>query len=697
MKKYDPNRLRNIALIGHGKSGKTSLAEAMLFDGGSTDRLGRVDDGTAVMDFEPEEIKRSLSISSSFNHLDWEKHKINIVDTPGDANFVIDTKNSLQAVDGAVVVVDAISGVEVTTEKVWDYANQFNLPRIFFVSKMDRERANYAQTLTDIQKTLTPKAISLNLPIGAEDSLAGVVDLLSQKAFYSDGNQSGKFTEKEIPADLKEEAKGAREKLVEMIAEADDALLEKYLEGQELSPEELAQGLKKGVLNKSLFPVLCGTGLRNIGIPQLLDAVIQCLPSPEDRGPVKGANGATQAEEIRKPEEKEPFSAFVFKTLADPYAGKLTIFRIWSGVLQADSTIFNANKQVKERFGQILQLEGKAQKPIEAAGTGDIVAVAKLRETTTWDSLCDEKKPIIYPSMALPIPPVSFAVEPKSKGDEEKITSSLARLIEEDPTIKLVRDEQTKELVLYGMGQVHMEVTVEKLKRKFGVDVNLRTPKIPYKETIKSTKSGIIYRHKKQSGGRGQFAEVHFEMSPLPRGTGFQFQNALVGMNVPRNFVPAVEKGVAEAMHSGVLAGYPVVDVKVKFYDGKSHEVDSSEIAFKIASAMAFKKGVLETNPVLLEPIMNVEVVVPDEYMGDVIGDLNSRRGRVLGVEPRPKGQLIKVQVPLAEVLKYAPDLTSMTSGRGSFTMELSHYEEVPAHQTEKIVAAVKTPPKEEE
>ncbi len=697
MKKYEPSRLRNIALIGHGKAGKTSLAEAMLFDAGSTDRVGRVDDGTSVMDFEPEEIKRSLTISSSFNHLEWEKHKINIVDTPGDANFVLDTKNSLQAVDGAVVVVDAISGVEVTTEKVWEYANQFNLPRVFFVSKMDRERANYAQTLADIQKILTPKAVSLNLPIGAEDSFVGVMDLLSQKAFYFNGNQSGKFTEKEIPADLKEEAKGAREKLVEMIAEADDALLEKYLEGQELSSEELAQGLKKGVLNKSLFPVLCGTGLRNIGIPQLLDAVIQCLPSPEDRGPVKGANAVTQAEEIRKPEESGPFSAFVFKTLADPYAGKLTIFRIWSGTLQADSTIFNANKKVKERFGQILQLEGKAQKPVEAAGAGDIVAVAKLRETTTWDSLCEEKKPIVYPAMALPIPPVSFAVEPKSKGDEEKITSSLARLIEEDPTIKLARDEQTKELVLYGMGQVHIEVTVDKLKRKLGVDVNLRTPKIPYKETIKSTKSGIIYRHKKQSGGRGQFAEVHFEMSPLPRGTGFQFQNALVGMNVPRNFVPAVEKGVAEGMHSGVLAGYPVVDVKVKFYDGKSHEVDSSEIAFKIASSMAFKKGVLETNPVLLEPIMNVEVAVPDEYMGDVIGDLNSRRGRVLGVEPRPKGQLIKVQVPLAEVLKYSPDLTSMTSGRGSFTMEMSHYEEVPAHLTEKIVAAAKMPPKEEE
>jgi len=697
MKKYEPNRLRNIALIGHGKAGKTTLAEAMLFDAGSTDRLGRVDDGTSVMDFEPEEVKRSLTISSSFNHVEWEKHKINIVDTPGDANFVLDTKNSLQAVDGAVVVVDAISGVEVTTEKVWEYANQFNLPRILFISKMDRERANYAQTLTDIQKVLTPKAVSLNLPIGAEDSFSGVVDLLSQKAFYFNDNQSGKFSEKELPAGLKDEVKDAREKLVEMIAEADDALLEKYLEGQDLSPEELAQGLKKGVLNKSLFPVLCGTGLRNIGVPQLLDAGIQCLPSPQDRAPAKGVNGATQAEEVRKPEESGPFSAFVFKTLADPYAGKLTIFRIWSGTLQADSTIFNANKQVKERFGQILQLEGKAQKPIEAAGTGDIVAVAKLRETTTWDSLCDEKKPIIYPTLALPIPPVSFAVEPKSKGDEEKITSSLARLIEEDPTIKLARDEQTKELVLYGMGQVHIEVTVEKLKRKFGVDVNLKTPKIPYKETIKSTKSGIIYRHKKQSGGRGQFAEVHFEMSPLPRGAGFQFQNALVGMNVPRNFVPAVEKGVAEAMQSGVLAGYPVVDLKVKFYDGKSHEVDSSEIAFKIASAMAFKKGVLETNPVLLEPIMNMEVAVPDEYMGDVIGDLNSRRGRVLGVEPRPKGQIIKVQVPLAEVLKYAPDLTSMTSGRGSFTMELSHYEEVPGHLTEKIVAAAKMPPKEEE
>jgi elongation factor G len=695
MKKYEVNRLRNTAIIAHGKAGKTSLAEAMLFDGGSMDRLGRVDEGSSVMDFEPEEIKRSLTISSSFNHLEWDKHKINIIDTPGDANFIIETKNSLQSADGAVVVLDAVSGVEVQTEKVWGYAGQFDLPRLFFISKMDRERADFFAALGDIQKVLSPKAIPLHLPIGAEESFSGVVDLLSGKAHQFENNLSGKFTVGDIPANLKDQAKTARDKLIEAIAESDDALLEKYLDGQELSPEDLANGLRKGVLNKTIFPVLCGSGLKNIGVQPLLDAVVQLLPSPLDRGPAKGTHPSTKAEETRNPKEEEPFSAFIFKTVADPYAGKLSIFRVWSGTLQADSTLYNANKGVRERFGQILQLEGKNQKPVESAGPGDIAAVAKLKETTTWETLCDEKKPIVYPTLSLPIPPVSLAVEPKSKGDEEKITTSLFRLCEEDPTIKLQRDEQTKELILFGMGQVHMEVTVEKLKRKFGVDVNLKTPKIPYKETIKSTKSGIIYRHKKQSGGRGQFAEVHFELSPLPRGGGFEFKNALVGMNVPRNFVPAVEKGVNEAMQSGVLAGYPVVDLKVKFYDGKSHEVDSSEIAFKIASSMALRKGVLETNPVLLEPIMNMEVLVPDEYMGDVIGDLNGRRGRVLSVEPRPKGQVIKSQVPLAEVLKYAPDLTSMTSGRASFSMEFSHYEEVPAHLAEKVIAASKAEQKE--
>ncbi len=695
MKKYEINRLRNIAIIAHGKAGKTTLAEAMLYDAGSTDRLGRVDDGTSVMDFEPEEIKRSMSISSSFNHLEWDKHKITLIDTPGDANFIIETKNSLQAVDAAVVVVDAVSGVEVQTEKVWEYASQFELPRLIFISKLERERATFSETLADIQKVLSPKAIPLTIPIGSEDSFSGLIDLLSGKAYQFEKNLSGKFTAGEIPADLKERARSAREMLTEAIAESDDALLEKYLEGQELSPADLTTGLRKGILNRTIFPVLCGSGLKNMGVQNLMDAIVQGLPSPTDRGPAKGTKPVNQAEETRQPKEDDPFSAFIFKTVADPYAGKLSIFRVWSGTLQADGTLYNANKGVKERFGQILQIEGKNQKPIESVGPGDIAAVAKLKETTTWETICDEKKPIVYTHISFPIPPVSFAVEPKSKGDEEKITVSLSRLCEEDPTVKLQRDEQTKQLILFGMGQVHMEVTVDKLKRKFGVEVNLKTPKIPYKETIKSTKTGIIYRHKKQSGGRGQFAEVHFELSPLPRGAGFEFQNALVGMNVPRNFVPAVEKGVAEAMQTGVLAGYPVTDLKVKFYDGKSHEVDSSEIAFKIAAAMALRKGVLETNPALLEPIMNMEVFVPDEYMGDVIGDLNSRRGRVLSVEPRPKGQVIKVQVPLSEVLKYAPDLTSMTSGRGSFSMEFSHYEEVPAHLAEKVVSSSKAEQKE--
>ena len=696
MKKYETNRLRNVALIAHGKAGKTTLAEAMLFDGGTTDRLGRVDDGSTLMDFEPEEIKRSMTINSSFHHLEWDKHKISLIDTPGDANFILDTKNSLQAADGAVVVLDAVSGVEVQTEKVWEFAAQAELPRIFFVSKMDRERANFNRCLADIQKVLSPKAIPVEIPIGAESSFAGVVDLMTLKARKYGNDLSGQFTEGEIPADIKEEVKAAREKLVEAIAESDDALLEKYLEGQELSPEDLSKALRKGVLNRSIFPVLCGSGMKNIGAQPLLDAILNFLPSPSERGPIQGTHPKTKEPETRNPLEGEPFSAFVFKTVADPYAGKLTIFRIWSGTLQSDGTLYNANREVKERFGQILQIEGKTQKSIEAAGPGDIVAVAKLKETTTWDTLSDEKKPILYPAISIPIPPVSFAVEPKSKGDEEKITASLSRLMEEDPTLRTQRDEQTRQLILYGMGQIHIEVAVEKLKRKFGVEVNLKTPKVPYKETIKTTKSGIIYRHKKQSGGRGQFAEVHFELSPMPRGSGFEFQNALVGMNVPRNFVPAVEKGVNEAMQSGGLAGYPVVDFKVKFYDGKSHEVDSSEIAFKIAASMAFKKGEMETNPVLLEPIMNMEVYVPEEYMGDVIGDLNSRRGRVLNMETRSNGQLIKAQVPLAEVLKYAPDLTSMTSGRASFSMEFSHYEEVPSHLTEKIIAQTKAQQQEE-
>jgi len=513
--------------------------------------------------------------------------------------------------------------------------------------------------------------------------------------YQEDG--SGKFEQKEVPPDLKGEVDKLRNQLVESAVEMDDALMEKYLESGEISTEELIQCLRKGVMERKLVPAVCGSSLRNIGIQPLLDLMALCFPSPVERGAVQGKNPKTGDAATREPKEDGPFSAFVFKTIADPFAGKLNLFRVYSGSVSADSTIYNSKKEEKERIGQIFLLEGKKQKPVGFASVGDIVAVAKLKETTTGDTFCDEKNPIIFEETKLPLPMISYAIAPKTKGDEEKIMSSLVRLHEEDPTILVSRDEQTGEILLSGMGQTHVEVIIEKLKRKFGVEVTLSTPKVPYKETIRGSKTGIIYRHKKQTGGRGQFAEVHFDVSALPRGSGFEFENALVGMNVPRNFVPAVEKGVVEAMQSGVLGGYPVVDVKVRFYDGKSHEVDSSEMAFKIAAIMAFKKGVQEANPVLLEPIMKVEVTVPEENIGDVIGDLNSRRGRVLGVDSRGNHQVIQANVPLSEMLKFAPDLNSKTGGRGIFSMEFSHYEEVPAQMTEKIIAQAKKEKAEED
>jgi elongation factor G len=532
--------------------------------------------------------------------------------------------------------------------------------------------------------------VPVELPIGKESNFKGVVDLVQKKAYLYREDGSGQFEVKEIPADIKEEAERLREKLVEAAVEMDDRLMEKYLESGEVSAEEVLQCLRRGTMERRLVPAACGSSLRNIGIHPLLNLMISCFPSPIERGPVQGKNSKSGELETREPKEDAPFSAFVFKTIADPFAGKLNVFRVYSGTVNADSTIYNSKKDVKERISQIFLMEGKKQKPAGFASVGDIVAVAKLKETTTGDTFCDEKKAIIFEETRLPLPMISYALMPKTKGDEEKINSALARLHEEDPTMSLGRDEQTGEILLSGVGQTHVEVIIEKMRRKFGVEVSLSTPKVPYKETIRGTKTGVIYRHKKQTGGRGQFAEVHFDISPLPRGGGHEFQNALVGMNVPRNFVPAVEKGVTEAMQSGVLAGYPVVDVKVRFYDGKSHEVDSSEMAFKLAAIMAFKNGVKEANPVLLEPVMKVEVTVPEENVGDVIGDLNSRRGRVLGVEARGNYQVVQANVPMSEMLKYAPDLNSKTGGRGTFTMEFSHYEEVPGQLTEKIIAQTK-------
>ena len=691
MKRFESSHIRNIGTFGHGGEGKTSLAEAILFDTGENTRLGRVDDGSSLMDFEPEEINRKISISASLSHFEWDKHQFHIIDTPGYANFIAEAKASMRVVDGALIVIGANSGVKVQTETVWGYANEFQVPRILYISRMDMERADFIKVVEEVKKTFPSQpAIPVQLPIGSQGNFKGVVDLIQKKAYFYREDGSGQFELKGIPPDMEGEVDRLREKLIEAVVEMNDQLMEKYLDSGEVSTEEIIQCLQKGTRERRLVPALCGSSIRNIGIQPLLDLMIRCFPSPLEGGPVQGKNPKTGEVETREPREDGPFSAFVFKTIADPFAGKLNLFRVYSGSINSDSPTYNSKKDVKERIGQISLMEGKKQKPVGFATVGDMVAVAKLKETTTGDTFCDEKHPILFEETKLPLPMISYALKPKSKGDEEKIAASLVRIHEEDPTMTMGRDEQTGEIILSGVGQTHVEVIVEKLKRKFGVEVNLSVPKVPYKETIRGSKTGVVYRHKKQTGGRGQFAEVHLDISSLPRGTGFEFENALTGMNVPRNYVPAVEKGIAEAMQSGVLAGYPVVDVKVRFYDGKSHEVDSSEMAFKIAAIMAFKNGVKEANPVLLEPIMKVEVTAPDEHIGDVIGDLNGRRGRVLKVDAKGNYQMIQANVPMSEMLKYAPDLNSKTGGRGTFTMEFSHYEEVPAQMSEKIITQVK-------
>ena len=679
--------LRNVALIAHVGSGKTSLAEAMLFSGKATTRLCRVDDGSSNLDFEPEEIKRTITISTAIHHFDWKKHVVNIIDTPGDDNFLSDTRSALQAADGVVVVIDATAGVKVGTEKVWGFANEQKLPRMIFVNKLDRERANFSGVVEEAAKTFQVKATPVFLPIGAEDKFQGLVDLIKMKGYLYSRDGSGKFEEGPVPADMEGPARDWREKMIENIVEANDELMEKYLEGQELTPQEVEETFVIAVKSGVLVPVLCGAATLNLGVPHLMNLIIQAMPSPLERTPLKATKAGSEEAIRREPSPDAPFSALVFKTVADPFAGKLSMLRVYSGTFTTDSSLYNPNKGAKERFGQIFLLEGKKQQPTEKAIAGDIVAIPKLKDTGTGDTLCLENDSIVYKA-AEPLPAViSYAVEAKVKGSEDKVFTSLARLLEEDPTLKLDRDQASSEIILSGVGQIHLEATCEKLNRKFGVEVNMKPMKVPYLETIKKPVQGVIYRHKKQTGGRGQFAEVHFDVYPMDRGTGYEFENALVGMNVPRNFVPAVEKGINESLKSGVLAGYPMVDLKVRFYDGKSHEVDSSEMAFKIAASMCLKKAVQEANPVLLEPIMKLEITVPEESMGDVMGDLNSRRGRVLGMDSMGKYQVIKATAPLSEVLQYALDLNALTAGRGTFRMEHSHYEEVPSHLAEKVKA----------
>ncbi len=684
MSNFNVSDIRNVALISHVGTGKTSLAEAMLFDAGQNTRLGKVDQESSLLDFEPEEIKRRNTISTSLASFDWKGKRINLLDTPGSPNFAADARNCMQGADSMVLVIDAVDGVKIQSSKFIKQAQELGLSIIVFINKLERENANYKAVLENLGNSFEASTVPVQLPIGQEASFKGVVDLLAQKGYVFEGDESGKARETEVPAELKEEVDAIRESSIESIVECDDEILEKYLEGQDLTDEDIKKAMREGVKNKQIVPVFFGAATKNIGVTQLLDFMAEYLPSPLEKEAIK-AKDASGAEIEIKPSESEPLSALVFKTIADPYAGQLTIMRIFSGSMASDSSVLNSSKESKERIGQILHLVGKKHEPAVKAVTGDIVAVAKLKDTHTSDTLCDEKKAVIIEPLKQPSPVISFAIKPKSKGDEDKIQSGLRRLIEEDPTLQSSRDAQTKEMILSGMGQVHLDVAIEKLKRKFGVEVLLDTPKIPYKETINGD-TKVQGKYKKQSGGKGQYGDCWIEIHPLERGKGFEYVDKVVGGAIPRQYIPAVENGIKGAMEEGVLAGYPVVDVQIVVYDGSFHPVDSSEMAFKMAGSMAFKKGVLEANPVILEPIMYVEITVPEENVGDIMGDLNGRRGRMLGIDAEGATQTVKAEIPMAEMLRYAPDLNSMTGGAGVFSMEFVRYEEVPAHLSQKII-----------
>lgn len=682
LKKYASANIRNIGLVGHGGSGKTTIAEAMLFTTGAVTRFGKVDEGNTTTDYDPEEIRRKFSINASLAPCEFNNHKINIIDTPGYADFIGEVYGALRAVDVAGIVVDAVSGLEVQTERVWAIADEYGLGKIVIVNRMDKEHANFDESLRVMQEVYSDKVTPLQLPIGRESSFKGVIDVLKQKAYITDG---GKTKVEDIPTDMADEAASAREALIERIAESDDALMEKYLEEGELTETEILSGMKAAIMSGQLIPVTATAAFTAVGIEGLLNAIVDYIPSPVDRGPIKGTNPKSEEEMERKPSESDPLTALIFKTVADPYVGKLSYFRVFSGNFKANSTVFDSSRGSKERVGHVFVVRGKTQEDVSELPAGDIGAVAKLADALTGDTLCDEAKVILLPAIKFPEPVISVAAAAKTKGDEEKLGISLNKLVEEDPTLTVRRDTETRQTVLSGMGDMHLDIITDRLKRKFGVEAELSAPRIPFKETIKGSAS-VQGRHKKQSGGRGQFGDVWIKIEPLPRGEGFEFVDQIVGGVVPQQYRPAVEKGIREVMEQGILAGYPIVDIRATLYDGSYHAVDSSEMAFKIAGSLAIKKGFMEAKPVLLEPIMKVEVIVPEQYMGDVIGDLSSRRGKPLGSEPRGRNIAVSALVPLAEMATYASTLRSISSGRGAYHMEFDHYEEVPADTAKKII-----------
>jgi elongation factor G len=687
VKTYEGKDVRNVGVVGHGDSGKTSLTAALLYTAGATSRLTRVDEGNTITDFDEEEIQRKISISTAVAYAEWKKTKINFLDTPGYNIFINDTHSALAAADSALVVVDAVAGVEVQTEKVWAFANEFNLPRAIVVNKLDRDRASFDRALGSIQSFFGRTAVPIQLAWGAERDFKGVVDLVRMKAYSYTPDGDGKGKETDIPADLADAAQQAHEALVEMVAEGNDALLEEFFEKGTLPVEHILDGLKSAVLEMRLYPVLCASAQHNIGSDQILNFIVDNLPSPADRGTVTGKLNSNEVK--RKIGDSEPVSAFVFKTTADPFAGRLTFFKVCSGVLKNDAGLFNVQRGAAERLAHIAAPLGKTLTPVTELHAGDIGAVAKLKDTLTGDTLADKISPIEYPAVKLPEPSIAFAIEAKSRQDEDRMGNALHRILEEDQSLRFYRDPQTKEFLLGGSGQQHVEVVVSRLKKRYGVDVALKAPKIPYRETIRG-KADVQGRHKKQTGGHGQFGDCWIRMEPLPRGAKFEFVNEIFGGSIPKNYIPAVEKGIIEAAQNGFLAGFPMVDFRVILYDGSYHDVDSSELSFKLAARKAFKNAMHEAKPTLLEPIMKVEIQAPVEYAGDLMGDLNSRRGRIAGMDTKGNTQIIRAQVPMADMLNYQNDLTSMTQGRASFTMEFDHYDYVPPQQAEKIIAAAK-------